>query len=672
MDHKSILFHSKLVRSASNDAGEDFWKTWTTDDLPRAASSKIMGALGVIEHYDDPKASPMYFKRDGTRDLQKEEICASSSGNDSSGKPRKILMFIMYEIHREIIKTALSLKGRRCLVYDGNMSTRIREQVVAQFEKDDDVKILLISNVGTTGLNLTMASVVIFVSGLWSGLETKQTIGRCWRQGQTRIVHVYHIIVPDTVDEMLCGYANGKLLMWGYFLRRNELIYKLFEPSDREPETQCDDVEDEAPLSLKTKSHAHGRALKVAEIPEDCSSGSTVRTGEKRKAETSSGQRKKARLLAQLDGAAGRGGAENTVSHADNIAISREPEALPISGSPQSSVSAPINDNQEVPDDPNTDIPSPSLNIPILGAPSDIDAQAMNTGSAQNGSEGSSRAIKQPLPLRDSASRRCPVGSMTATSSSYHRLNPPIASPATEAGRSTPLSNRLTGPDQCEDVFMRDLLSEMDQVGKVHPPLPDYTAKSTVVYSADVDLAFDDTESIVDKRDDLAENQMDVGQARGSNGKRIATSKPRQSAKHIVTQLQPSPLTKRPVVTKPPVSLKRPIVLLGRPTERRETSRYGVGRPAVSIAGSPQDESVSSVGPSSRPLGQFKKDIGQNNRATYGKGNAAATGAFGRPASGAPVCLRSPPRNAKPATGRTVDLDFSALPTRERQSRTKD
>ncbi|KAG9101257.1 hypothetical protein FS749_008706 [Ceratobasidium sp. UAMH 11750] len=733
MDHKSVLFHSRLAKSASNHGSEDFWKNWTADDLPQLASSKIMGALGIIEHYDDPNACPLYFKRDGTRDLQKEEAHASRSGNDPSEKPRKVLMFIMYEVHRDIIKTVLSLKGRRCLVYDGNMSTRVREQVVAQFEKDEDVRVMLISNVGTTGLNLTMASVVIFVSGLWSGLETMQTIGRCWRQGQTRIVHVYHIIVPDTVDEMLCGYANGKLLMWEYFLRRDELISKLFESSDRDSQTQHDDTEDEAP-TLKTKSHARGRALKAANSPEDSSLENGVKSGSKRKAETSSGKRKKARTSTQLDGSVEKNTTEDIAPLAERITIARKPDAFPSPSSMAQAVTTimdeasterpQINDplpgaskasipqrstsprpcdtdagssllytpvetfiakNQgeaDKPDDAIPDLPSISSDTPIQEVLYDVDVAAMPTKPVESGLNRVPHAVEQAVLLHAATSHGCSEGFMTTTSSPHEMSNPSIASSDAETSCSYPSKAVPTTSVQCEDAFMRDLLSDMDELGKTGSSLP---ARGP---NADPTLAvIANTGSTIDKRDDRTDSRVqDIGKPQTFYQKGVETSGSQQSGKHIAAQLQPSPLIKRPVISKTPVLSKRPIVLHSRPTGSTaptmsqakepssrfgEPSRSGIGLPAVPTVGSPMDQSVSATGLSKQAPGQFKKNLGQSS-GSNGKGKAVTIGTSARPASGSLVRMRSPPRNAKPGTGRTVNLDLSVLHTRGKQSGKKD
>lgn len=43
------------------------------------------------------------------------------------------------------------------------MTPAARDKAVEEFERNDDVRVMLLSNVGTTGLNLTVASVVVFV-----------------------------------------------------------------------------------------------------------------------------------------------------------------------------------------------------------------------------------------------------------------------------------------------------------------------------------------------------------------------------------------------------------------------------------------------------------------------------------------------------------------------------
>lgn len=58
------------------------------------------------------------------------------------------------------------LHGVKCLPLNGTMTTAERTSAIKQFRNDSETRVLLISTVGSIGLNLTNASVVIcFVSG---------------------------------------------------------------------------------------------------------------------------------------------------------------------------------------------------------------------------------------------------------------------------------------------------------------------------------------------------------------------------------------------------------------------------------------------------------------------------------------------------------------------------
>jgi hypothetical protein len=74
--------------------------TWTAESLKQDASSKILMTINLTQHYQSPDAKPLFFNMDGTRDLTKEEECDCKPAN----KPRKIIIFVMYIIHRQIMK----------------------------------------------------------------------------------------------------------------------------------------------------------------------------------------------------------------------------------------------------------------------------------------------------------------------------------------------------------------------------------------------------------------------------------------------------------------------------------------------------------------------------------------------------------------------------------------
>jgi SNF2 family DNA or RNA helicase len=64
--------------------------------------------------------------------------------------------------HRKVVQV-FELHGLQYREFDGSMTVKARNQALHDFERDESVLILLMSNVGAVGLNITRASVVIFV-----------------------------------------------------------------------------------------------------------------------------------------------------------------------------------------------------------------------------------------------------------------------------------------------------------------------------------------------------------------------------------------------------------------------------------------------------------------------------------------------------------------------------
>ncbi|KAG8782049.1 hypothetical protein FRC12_021264 [Ceratobasidium sp. 428] len=256
-DHKLTVFHWKLLGWKQND--ERFWEQWTRDSLEEDASSKILTAISLVKHYQNPEAEPLFFKQDGTRDTTQEcsDFCPAVA-------PRKVIMLSVLSSHRAMLKTALDLADIQSIEYDGSMTPKKRDQALAQFEQNKDIRVMLVSSVGTTGLNVTVASVGILLSGLWSRMDINQFIGRMWRPGQPEIVIIHHVFAPNTVDGVLAGLAGGKLLMLDYLYEAGNLARKVFDSSLDEGEDEAgnqDDQEMGHEVSV-VKSRVRSRPLK--------------------------------------------------------------------------------------------------------------------------------------------------------------------------------------------------------------------------------------------------------------------------------------------------------------------------------------------------------------------------------------------------------------------------
>ncbi|KAG1719073.1 hypothetical protein EDB19DRAFT_1576764, partial [Suillus lakei] len=84
----------------------------------------------------------------------------------------------------------------------------------------DGPRVLIISNVGLTGLNLPCANILIIVDSLWSATDEGQLIGRIYRPPQQRL-SIYRIIAANTQDVFLNNISFSKAAILDAFTLSN-------------------------------------------------------------------------------------------------------------------------------------------------------------------------------------------------------------------------------------------------------------------------------------------------------------------------------------------------------------------------------------------------------------------------------------------------------------------
>ncbi|EUC54350.1 helicase carboxy-terminal domain protein [Rhizoctonia solani AG-3 Rhs1AP] len=181
---------------------------WNRSNINEKASTRMLTADTIIEHFWTGNPLPIVFAEDGTRDLE-----ATVRPLIPCNEPRKILVYVAYHAHRDLMAMMFLLKDRKYVCYDGSMSVKARQGTMNKFNSNPTCRIMVMSNVGSTGLNVTAASVVIIVSRVWTGLERNQIFGRVNRPGQCRDVVLYTIIAPGSIDLDLMVYSESKTCM---------------------------------------------------------------------------------------------------------------------------------------------------------------------------------------------------------------------------------------------------------------------------------------------------------------------------------------------------------------------------------------------------------------------------------------------------------------------------
>ncbi|XP_076043200.1 histone acetyltransferase 1 isoform X2 [Oratosquilla oratoria] len=139
-----------------------------------------------------------------------------SSSTESVVSQHRALVFCQLKAMLDIIENDLfkaQLPEVTYLRLDGSVPAGNRHALVQRFNSDPSIDLLLLTTqVGGLGLNLTGADTVIFVEHDWNPMRDLQAMDRVHRIGQKRVVNVYRLITKGTLEEKIMGLQKFKLM----------------------------------------------------------------------------------------------------------------------------------------------------------------------------------------------------------------------------------------------------------------------------------------------------------------------------------------------------------------------------------------------------------------------------------------------------------------------------
>ncbi|XP_063696221.1 TATA-binding protein-associated factor 172 [Culicoides brevitarsis] len=128
----------------------------------------------------------------------------------------RALIFCQLKAMLDIIENDLLKKHLPSVTYlrlDGSVPANLRHSIVTKFNSDPSIDVLLLTTqVGGLGLNLTGADTVIFVEHDWNPMKDLQAMDRAHRIGQKKVVNVYRLITRKSLEEKIMGLQKFKLL----------------------------------------------------------------------------------------------------------------------------------------------------------------------------------------------------------------------------------------------------------------------------------------------------------------------------------------------------------------------------------------------------------------------------------------------------------------------------
>jgi len=114
---------------------------------------------------------------------------------------RKAVVFSEYERMTHLAGEELRKLGIGFVSLHGGVPSRQRATLMEKFRNDPACKVFLSTDAGGVGLNLQAASVVVNFEPPWNPARLEQRIGRVHRLGQSRPVHVIHMLTDKSIEE---------------------------------------------------------------------------------------------------------------------------------------------------------------------------------------------------------------------------------------------------------------------------------------------------------------------------------------------------------------------------------------------------------------------------------------------------------------------------------------
>jgi superfamily II DNA or RNA helicase len=114
---------------------------------------------------------------------------------------RKVVVFSEYERMTFLAGEELRKLGIGFVSLHGGVPSRQRGALIEKFRNDPACKVFLSTDAGGVGLNLQAASAVVNFEPPWNPARLEQRIGRVHRLGQSRPVHVIHMLTSDSIEE---------------------------------------------------------------------------------------------------------------------------------------------------------------------------------------------------------------------------------------------------------------------------------------------------------------------------------------------------------------------------------------------------------------------------------------------------------------------------------------
>ena len=200
----------RIYDAYRNDYRSRILGTIEEQGIQRSQLTILQGLMKLRQICDSP-AILNEDEKFPNHSIKLDELAREITENISN---HKALVFSQFLGMLGLIREKLDELGVKYEYFDGSTSAPDREKAIQSFQKQEEVRVFLISlKAGGVGLNLTAADYVYIVDPWWNPAVEQQAIDRTHRIGQTKNIFAYRMICKDTIEDKIMQLQEKKRLL---------------------------------------------------------------------------------------------------------------------------------------------------------------------------------------------------------------------------------------------------------------------------------------------------------------------------------------------------------------------------------------------------------------------------------------------------------------------------
>jgi len=148
----------------------------------------------------------------------------------------KLIIFTEFVPTQYYLQWLLKENGISSVLYNGKYSKSKKDWMIQLFK--NQVQVLIATEAASEGINLQFCKNLINYDLPWNPMKIEQRIGRVHRYGQEKDIHIYNLMVENTVEEYVMNLLLKKLKIFTGVIGELENILSPLDFNDLEKEIE--------------------------------------------------------------------------------------------------------------------------------------------------------------------------------------------------------------------------------------------------------------------------------------------------------------------------------------------------------------------------------------------------------------------------------------------------